>query len=188
MIAYLSGKIVLSRIGYVILDTGGVGYKVFVSNADVGDTDVCELFIHEHIREDSDDLYGFKKYEDLEIFQKLISVNGVGPKVAMTIMTVTGSDKIIGAIISDNISFFQGIPGIGKKVAAKIILELKSKISNLEGSGIIGKMGEENEVVEALISLGYKKQEIGQVLTKMPETIKSFEEQIRWFLKNNQKR
>ena len=150
MIAYLSGKAILSRPGYIILDTGGIGYKVFVANTDVIDVEKCELFIYEHIREDSDDLFGFKDYENLEMFIRLISVNGVGPKVAMTIMTVAKSEQIIEAIISENIAFFQGITGIGKKVAAKIILELKSKVSGMEGSGVLGHLDEGEEITEAL--------------------------------------
>ena len=184
MIAYLSGKIVLSRPGYVILDTGGVGYKVFVSNTDVAGTESVSLFVYEHIREDSDDLFGFKEYQNLEMFVKLISVNGVGPKVAMTIMTVAKSEKIVKAIISENIAFFQAIPGIGKKVAAKIILELKSKISTLEGSGVIGHMDESDEVIDALMSLGYKKIEVEKMLAKLPANTKTSEDKIRWCLKN----
>jgi Holliday junction DNA helicase RuvA len=184
MIAYLSGKIVLNRTGYIILDTGGVGYKIFVSNTDVADSESASLFVYEHIREDSDDLFGFKDYENLGMFIKLISVNGVGPKVAMTIMTVTSSERIVEAIISENIAFFQAIPGIGKKVAAKIILELKSKISSLEGSGVIGRMDEGDEVVDALMSLGYKKGEAEKMLSKIPADVKTSEDRIRWCLRN----
>ena len=184
MIAYLSGKVVLSRPGYVILDTGGVGYKVFVSNTDAADIDRVSLYIYEHIREESDDLFGFKDYENLEMFVKLISVNGIGPKVAMTIMTVAKSEKIIEAIISENIAFFQAIPGIGKKVAAKIILELKSKISSLEGSGVVGHMDDDDEAADALMSLGYKKGEADKMLAKLPTGLKTAEDKIRWCLKN----
>lgn len=184
MISYLKGEVILSRPGFVIVDTGNVGYKVFVSNVDVGENKECELFIHEHIREESDDLYGFKEYSDLEMFERLISVNGVGPKVAMIIMTVSNSGNISQAIISEDLSFFQAIPSIGKKVAAKIILDLKSKISGLEGIGVVGKIDENNEVLDALMSLGYKKQEISMVLAKAPNDIKSAEDRIRWFLKN----
>lgn len=184
MIAYLSGKIVLSRPGYVILNTGGVGYKVFVSNTDVADSESVSLFTYEHIREDSDELFGFKDYENLEMFIKLISVNGVGPKVAMTIMTVAKSEKIVEAIISENIAFFQAISGIGKKVAAKIILELKSKISNMESSGVIGHMDDGNEVAEALMSLGYKRIETEKILAKLPTSAKTAEQKINWCLRN----
>jgi len=184
MIAYLSGKIILSRPGYVILNTGGIGYKVFVSNTDVADTEKCELFIYEHIREECDELFGFKDYDNLEMFIKLISVNGVGPRVAMTIMTVAKSEKIIEAIISENIAFFQAIPGIGKKVAAKIILELKSKVSGLEGSGVIGHIDEGDEITEALVSLGYRRGEAEKILAKLPSSAKTAEQKINWCLRN----
>jgi holliday junction DNA helicase RuvA len=184
MIAFLSGKIVLSKPGFIILNTGNVGYKVFVSNTDVGDAEKCDLFIHQHLREDADDLYGFKKHDDLEAFEKLISVSGVGPKVAMTIMTVSNAGKIAEAIIGENIAFFQSIPGIGKKVAAKIILELKSKMPGLSGNDVIGKLDEEDDVFDALTSLGYKKHEIAKLYSKIPSHIKTSEEKIRWCLKN----
>lgn len=179
----MSGKIVVSKPGFIILNTGSVGYKIFVNNIEANN-EKCELFIHQHLREDADDLYGFKNFPELEIFEKLISVNGVGPKVAMAIMTISASEKIIEAIISENISFFQAIPGIGKKVAAKIILDLKSKVSNLSGENIIAKINSEDDVSDALISLGFKKQEISKVLAHVPAKIKNSEEKINWCLRN----
>ncbi len=183
MIAYLSGKIILNKPGYVILDTGGVGYKVNVNNLDIGEKNNAELFIYEHIREDLNELYGFKSFDHLELFTKLISVNGVGPKVAMTILTVGEAGKISEAIVGGNISFFQAIPGIGKKVAAKIILELKSKIATLDSSSVINQMNENEEVFEALTTLGYKNSEISKMLSKSPSNLTP-EEKIKWCLKN----
>lgn len=183
MIAFLSGKIVLQRPGFIILNVNNVGYKVSVSNLSIADKESVELFIHEHIREENDDLYGFTDYAELELFVKLISVNGVGPKAGMAIMTVSAPERIIEAIVNEDVSFFQAVPGIGKKVAAKIILELKSKISGMENLNILGKMEESDELIDAMTSLGYKKSEIGSLISKIPANL-SIEEKIRWCLKN----
>lgn len=175
----------MEKLGFVIIDVNGVGYKVQTSEA-IKD-EKCELFIHEHIREDCDDLYGFKSYEALELFEKLISVSGVGPKAGMAILGSSKVDQVLEAIKTDDVNFFQAVPGIGKKVAAKIIIELKSKISGIAGHSIIGKMNDSDDIIEALISLGYKKHEIVKRLHMLPADIKTSEEKIRWFLRNSSK-
>jgi Holliday junction DNA helicase RuvA len=189
MIAFLSGKIVLQKPAFLILDVNGIGYKVFtpLNVGEIEENKELKLFIFENIREDCDDFYGFKTFPELELFQRLIAVNGVGPKAAMAILSNSSGDKIISAILSDDLSFFQSVPGIGKKVAAKIILDLKPKISSLSGEGVIGRMDEEDEVVEALVTLGYKKGEIASSLSGIPSSIIKTEEKIRWFLKNKKK-
>lgn len=193
MIAYLKGKIIQARFGQLIVETGGVGYRVNVlPQIDVPENSVdaeytVELYIHEHIREDAYDLYGFITYQELLLFQKLISVSGVGPKAGLNIMSQADGDKIISAIENSDVSFFTAISGIGKKVAAKIILELKSKISDSENETIILGMEKSNEVLEALTGLGYKKSDISPLLTKIPSDITKTEEKIRWVLKNLKK-
>lgn len=184
MISYLSGKVIISKPDYIILDTGGVGYKIFVSIVEINETQKYDFFIHEHIREDCYDLYGFNKIEELELFQRLISVNGIGPKAAMAIMSSFEYEKIIQAIISEDISFFQSVSGIGRKVATKIILELKSKIAGLESENLLKSVDSGGEIIEALETLGYKKSEVQKMLPKIPENISSVEEKIRWCLKN----
>lgn len=184
MISYLRGKILLQKRGSLILDVNGVGYKVGIKEE--FNAKELELFIHEHIKEDAYDLYGFQNFDELELFEKLISVNGVGPKVAMTIMTVASPDHITQAIIKEDVGFFQSVPGIGKKVAAKVILELKGKVAGLEGYGVLGKMDSADEVLEALQSLGYKNQELSQIIQKIPSDLTTTEEKIKWCLKNNQ--
>ena len=101
----------------------------------------------------------------------------------MAIMSSSKPDKIINSIISDDLSFFTGISGIGKKVAAKIILDLKSKLSGLDGSNIIFANEDANDILEALISLGYKRNEISMVVSTIPENIETDQDKIRWCLK-----
>jgi Holliday junction DNA helicase RuvA len=189
MIGYLKGKITLFRFGFVILDVAGVGYKIFVpSQIGLPDNIVdsqkeCELFIHHHIKEDASDLYGFMFFQELELFEKLLSVNGVGPKAAMVIISMAPVDRIIDAITSEDQKFFESAPGIGKKVAIKIIIDLKSKISNLKYSGNING-GEHEDIYDGLEALGYKKIEIGKVIGKLPKDLSSSEDKIRWMLRN----
>jgi len=185
MISYLKGKAIISRPGFVIIETAGVGYAVSIPPQVnfIDDLKEYELFIHHHIKEDASDLYGFEKFDELELFEKLLSVNGVGPKAAMTIISMAPAEKITDAIISEDSKFFESAPGIGKKVAVKIILDLKSKISNLKYTGNIGG-GAHQDVYDGLETLGYKKIEIDKIIGKIPPEIKSSEEKIRWMLKN----
>jgi len=189
MISYLSGKIVLERPTFIIIDVNGVGYKVaIIPKIDLEVGQNIKVYTHQHIREDSSDLYGFESYEELELFDKLLSVNGVGPKAAMTIMSVAPVERIIEAITTEDSSFFLSTPGIGKKVSIKIIVDLKSKISGLKLSGAITSGRIKQEVIDGLSILGYKKAEIDKVISKLPEEIKDSEGQIRWCLKNLSKR
>lgn len=176
----------MEKPGFAIIQaSSGVGYKVFLNNLDIAaDKENVDLFIYEHLREDINDFYGFKNYESLELFQKLISVNGVGPKAGLGIMTVYSVDRIKNAIISEDADFFQTVPGIGKKVAAKIILELKGKIAGLESTSIIGKMSQGEEVVDALSSLGFKRGELAKIIGKIPISEKTLEEKVHWCLRN----
>ncbi len=188
MIAYLRGKVKSAKWGFLILDVNGVGYKVNIDpqlkiENDIVDTQkTLELFIYQHIREDVDDLYGFLEFQDLETFSRLISVNGVGPKAGMSIIACGKSKKIYDAIEGEDMTFFRAVPGIGKKVAAKIILDLKSKITDESAGNLASDQGS-NDVIEALLSLGYKKSDINKAIQKMPSKLKKDQEKIKWALK-----
>jgi Holliday junction DNA helicase RuvA len=187
MLGYLTGKIENINVDHIYLDVNGVGYKVFFP---IGQKDnfkkakEAKLYIYENIREDRYDLYGFLKIEELGLFEKLISVNGVGPKAGMTIMSVDNYQNIINAISGENISFFTAISGIGKKVASKIILDLKSKLSGVDVSDIVSMSKDAEDIVDAMEALGYKKSDIGKIIGKIPQELKSTQEKIRWMLKN----
>lgn len=188
MIAYLSGKIIKKTEKGIIIDTGNVGYLVHVSkltNANVNENESISLFIYSHIREDSFDLHGFENYETLEFFKQLISINGVGPKVAMEIIS-SDTDKIKMAIANEDDKFLCKIPGIGSKTAKRIVLELKGKITleNLDRpyQRIDEKM--DDEAYEALSKLGYQSQQIRKILNNLPKEIKDTEQIITYFLKN----
>jgi len=188
MIAHLSGKILFHKNGMVILDVNGVGYKINIALKDeIKEGVSANYFIHEHIREDSDDLYGFSSYEELSLFEQLISVNGVGPKVGMLILSSAETDRIAKAILNEDLTFFQSIPGIGKKVAAKIILDLRGKIVGIDGGGVIGHIDQSGEVFDALQSLGYKNAEVAKIFGKIPAECSTTEDKVRWLIKNIRK-
>lgn len=181
MIGYLKGRVIYNGANYVILDTGTVGYKVFVSPVILGKKEMS-LFTHHHVHEDVNDLYGFEKENELEIFELLLSVSGVGPKAALSVVSALGGERILQAISEGEISVFKSIPGIGNKVAAKIIVELKSKVT----AGDKGKfiLPQSDETVEALVTLGFKKSEVLPYLSKIPSDLKSVQEKVKYVLKN----
>jgi len=186
MISYLKGKPIISRTGFIILNVNDVGYKINVAATFESDKDeTVELFIHEHIREDSDELYGFATLGELELFELLISVNGIGPKVAISTMASGRPEEITGAIISENLAFFKAISGVGSKAAARIILDLKSKVSQEKiGNSFFSKTSQTEEVFGALESLGYKKYELEKIIAAIPSDLKTSEEKVRWCVKN----
>ena len=182
MIAKLTGKIVHRGISWIILDTSGVGYKVYCRIEAINDADKIELFVHHHIREDQQTLYGFAALAELELFELLITVNGVGPKAAMAIMGSARPEKITAAIAQGDAGLFKAISGIGPKVAAKIIVELKSKVGGIGGYDLAG-LDASSDVVDALETLGYKKPEIAAVLGDMPAGLADTQAKVKWVLK-----
>ena len=138
-----------------------------------------EYYLYNHIREDADDLYGFDSPAKLEIFETLLSVSGVGPKVAMLIVNELGERQIVSAIANSDANTFRSISGVGAKVAAKIIVELKSKISGFAESNLLP---EEDETLDALSSLGYKKSEILPYLRMIPENLNTVQQKVKYVL------
>lgn len=185
MIGFLRGKIIDYNPGAIILDVQNVGYKVSINiNQAVKIGEQKSFYIYEHIREDIYDLYGFLEQDEINLFKNLLSVSGIGPKVAIRIMSIAETNKIIKSIESEDLSFFINVPGIGKKAAAKIILDLKSKISLSESAGVVGRSSQSDNISEALISLGYQRSEILKVIHKIPDNIKDEQEKVRWCLKH----
>lgn len=180
MIGYLKGKIILRRAGFAIIETGGVGYKVFVAG-DFPSSGISEAYIFHNIREDASDLYGFLTQEMLGVFELLVSVNGVGPKVAMNLVANLGAKAIFAAIANNDPSIFKTVPGVGTKVAAKIVVELKNKVAGGASSDILPQ---EDETVEALLALGYKKNEIYPIIQTMPAELIDVRQKVRYVLKN----
>jgi Holliday junction DNA helicase RuvA len=164
VVGFLSGIIKAKNINYiVVLTSSGVGYKVFVSSiiaAKLKADDAIELFIHTHVREDQLSLFGFSSEQDLEVFELLISVSGVGPKTAMNIFGVGNGAQIKRAIGSKNKVFFKGVSGLGTKTTEKIFVELKNKVEELPTTPNGELTGSAAEAMSALMNLGYQKYEI----------------------------
>ncbi len=189
MIAYLRGKTLKINENSIIIDTGNIGYLVKTNKnliSDIKTDEEIKVFIYSHIREDVFDLYGFTSYQELTFFKQLISVNGVGPKAGLEILN-TNIDQIKTAIIEENVAFITKTPGIGKKTAERLILELKNKIeiTNLSRTNQPINTNIKDDIIDALVNLGFSKHQITKTLSDIPESIKKEEEIISFFLKNN---
>lgn len=187
MIAYLRGKIKFKGSNFVVVENQGLGYKVYVGLKflnDYNDGEEVEIFIHEHVREDSDDLYGFSSLADLELFEKLITVSGVGPKTAVNLFTTLNSEDIRSAIINEDPARLKA-PGIGEKTAERIVLELKNKISGLSGMDVKSKkqMSDDADALGALVSLGYSTYQAKEALSQIPKDVKDISEKVKLALK-----
>jgi Holliday junction DNA helicase RuvA len=164
-----------------------VGYKVVVANgvlSNLGKNGKVKLFIYTHVREDAISLFGFLDALDLKLFENLISVSGVGPKTAMNIFSIGDREKIIEAIVTNDVSFFSSVPRLGKKNAQKIIIELKSKLGSIEDLDLTKiDVKENSEVITALKQFGFSSKEALGALKNIKGEGKSTEEKIRMALK-----
>ncbi|MDI6799533.1 MAG: Holliday junction branch migration protein RuvA [Actinomycetota bacterium] len=190
MISYLEGIIKEKSLDRVVLLTGGVGYELFISGATHGDLkDVgaqASLFVHLHIREDIMQLFGFSSRVEKEMFMKLISVSKVGPKLALSILSSLSLADLTGAIILGDIDLIVSIPGIGKKVAERLILEMKERVE--VPASFIGESGiyEDSDYLkakEALVNLGYSQTEASIALKNEVRKDASVEDMIKAALK-----
>lgn len=191
MIGYLNGKIILKRDRFIILEVNSIGYKVFLSQqnlfklpayaeATAGKPEInsVKLFIYHDIKEDKSDLYGFFTYDEMDFFETLMDIRGVGPKAALEISAVGPLEKIKDKILRQDENVFAGIPGIGSKKAMTIILELTGKIK------MLGQKKESaDEAENALVQLGFTKQQAKDALSKVPANVKNSEERIKQALK-----
>ena len=165
MIGSIKGKIILKTDKFLIIETGGVGYKISVSPDTLSKSfkinDDIFLWIHTHVREDAFDLFGFLDIQELEFFEMLINVSGIGPRSALTILSIASIETLRKAIGSNDITYLTKISGIGRKTAEKIIIELRDKVGkeNKDGS-----LKEELDALEALKSLGYSQNEAREAL------------------------
>lgn len=186
MIAYLKGTIIIKKEKYIILDVNGVGYKVFISKCTLSKIpkigENLKLFCFLNVGENLLDLYGFLDEKELEFFEVLDSIRGVGPKAALEISSLGPIEKIKERILNQDENLFEGIPGIGKKKAMAIILELTGKIRDISKRSTSAK-ATADEAEEGLISLGFSRQRAKVALSKTPQNIKETEQRIKEALK-----
>lgn len=184
MIAHLSGKIINLSTDSLILEVNGVGYWVSCPNYILDKCQVeqtLSIFTHQYIREDEISLYGFASLDQLKLFRNLLTITGVGPRLAMGIINRGSPDEIVKAIGSEDLTFFTAVPGVGKKNAARVILELKTKLTAQAISGL-PKERVEDEVIQGLRTLGFSKKEILAVLPEIPAEL-PIEAKIKEILK-----
>lgn len=192
MIAFLEGTIELKGEKFVVVNVGGVGYKVFVGQEtqtkmpEKGGSVV--LWAHQYVRENSIELYGFLHYGELDLFETLISVSGIGPRGGLGILGIAPVDTLKKAIAAGDTSYLTRVSGIGRKTAEKIVLELKEKMS---GRGVVvdaPELKDEADALEALVSLGYSPREAREALGGVAQEIMGTQKRVSEALKNLGKR
>jgi Holliday junction DNA helicase RuvA len=187
MIATLEGVISEKLPDQVVLDVHGVGYGLNVSNEDYGRLAAgqpAKVYVYEHIREQSHDLFGFVTLDTKKLFEQLLGVNGVGPKMALAVLSVGSGSDVRIAIAGGDTKFIQQASGVGKRVAERVVVELKDKVGlegvdlattgMLQGEGLLMR----DEAVEALVSLGYTAQDAAAALHKIDASLPT-EERIK---------
>ena len=172
MIAYLKGLVTVKS-NYLIIHCAGVGYQVyapsnFLQSATHNELagEELEAHIYTHVKEDKLELYGFAQEKELALFQLVLTVSGVGPKTALAIVN-GGADRLISAVQEANLSFFTAIPRVGKKLAQKIVIELKSKLGSLKELNLASLSPQKQDVYDALLGLGFDDQSINLALEKV---------------------
>jgi Holliday junction DNA helicase RuvA len=163
MIAHLRGKLLAKHPNQAIVETGGVGYDVTISVPTFSDLpgvgSEVALHVHTHVREDSLALYGFLSADEKQLFEKLITVSGIGPKLAITILSGMPADEMVGAIRGNDVARLTRIPGIGKKTAERMVLELRDKLpaGGVPVAAAPPRSAVEEDVLSALLNLGYQR-------------------------------
>ena len=192
MIAYLKGKIIFKNENFIILLSGGVGYKVFMLSCQNKTDDEVEFFTYLNVREDALTLYGFTNYQELELFEHLISISGIGPKAGLGILSLADPETIKVAIAKGDSSILTRVSGIGKKTAERVVLELRNKFSSLQSDEVLQEKSKEindhADVIEALVGLGYSSSEAKKALVNVSAEIKDVSERIKMALKELGKR
>lgn len=186
MIAKLHGRIEYLKSGYTVVDVGGVGYKVFLSAYTFGKVAALpevDLFIHTYVREDTLALYGFLAAEELDMFELLLSISGIGPKAALGILSIATPKTIRTAILNEDASILTKVSGIGKKTADRVILELKNKVADLP-AGEKEEAVVDSDAIEALLALGYTVTEAREALKAVPADLKDVGARVKEALKN----
>ena len=189
MISYLKGTVLTKKPKYLILLVNNIGYQIFCNERTLNnlkeETEVS-LYIHHHVTENSQDLYGFIALPELELFKNLVSISGVGPKSAINVLAVASVEDIIQAILSEDPNLLKTVSGIGTKTAERIVIELKSKIGALAKDSLgkdITAAPKDMEVIEALLGLGYSRKEVMYLVKLIPNDVIDISEKIKSALK-----
>jgi holliday junction DNA helicase RuvA len=185
MISYLKGTVIAQGPDYIITETKGVGYRVYVAKGHLLSLPVgseTELYCYLRMRrEETLELYGVESAQALEVFETANNISGIGPRAALAIASLGTMEQLKEAVEKGDANYFSTVHGIGKKKIQKIILELTGKLKNLEQKDV--KTPEEKEAIAALVSLGFSRQQASQALGAVPKEITSLEEKVKQALK-----
>ncbi len=179
MIAHLRGKLLVKHPNQAIVEVGGVGYDVTITVPTFSDLpgagSEVSLHVHTHVREDVIALYGFLRTAEKSLFEKLLTVSGIGPKLAITILSGMPADEMVNAIRGEDVARLTRIPGIGKKTAERMVLELRDKLPPVTGPEIVvpALNAVEEDVISALVNLGYQRTAAEKVLSSVTAKEKS---------------
>jgi Holliday junction DNA helicase RuvA len=188
MIAHLRGKLLAKHPNQAIVETAGVGYDVTISVPTFSDLPAVgaevALHIHTHVREDAIALYGFLRPAEKLLFEKLITVSGIGPKLAITILSGMAADEMVGAIRGNDVVRLTRIPGIGRKTAERMVLELRDKLPEVAPTAVAASpalSATEEDVLSALVNLGYQRAAAEKALATVAKDAgtKSFDQMFR---------
>jgi Holliday junction DNA helicase RuvA len=190
MIATLKGEITEKSNDTVVLECGGIGYGLYVTFEDFGALEKgssVKLYVHEHIRENAHDLFGFRSPETNALFEQLLSVNGVGPKMALAILSIANTAQVKQAIAAGDTKFISQAVGVGKRVAERVVVDLKDKVGLVSSEDATGFLavpsGNPNdEALQGLVALGYSVQDAAEALKGIDPKL-STEERIKQALK-----
>src|SRR5437879_2991878 len=175
MIAHLRGRLLSKQPNQAIVEAGGVGYDVTISIPTFSDLPKAgvevALHIHTHVREDAISLFGFMRVEEKKLFEKLIGVSGIGPKLAVTILSGMSTEFMVAAIRGNDIPTLTKIPGIGKKTAERMVLELRDKLDQFGvAPSMVTATPVEEDVMSALVNLGYQRPAAERAVAKAAES------------------
>lgn len=184
MIATLKGQVIGKQIDHIVLEAGGIGYEVFLTTEDTGRARVGEdarYFIYEQLREDIHALYGFSSEDHKQVFVQLLSVSGIGPKVALAVLSAASVDRLKQAVAAGDPDLLKGVSGVGKKTAERIIVELRGKLG--EPSGSVSLAGASDSAYQALIGLGYPAAQAAEAVAAVPVDVTNEQERIKLALR-----
>jgi Holliday junction DNA helicase RuvA len=190
MIGYLEGNIVAKDERSITIRTGEVGWRVFCGSTTLAKLgkkkEKLSLFTHLYSREDAQELYGFTSHDELRFFEALILVSGVGPRSAQALIDTLTLQVLVGAVQEKRSELLCRVPGIGSKIAQKIIIDLEPRLRVLGfvSEADLNVLQEDDDVISALLSLGYKRHEAREAIRHVPEDIKGVSRRIEFALKN----
>lgn len=186
MIASISGTIQAKGDRFVILENGGVGYRVFVTPAVLAEAKrggQLTLFTYHHVAENANDLFGFPTTKEVAFYELLQTISSIGPKTALAVMSVATLDELASAIQHGDPTLLTKVSGVGRKTAERIVLELKEKVDTLAVEETTEAIRDDAAVLDALVALGYTRHEARAALRRIPRTIHGVSERVRESLK-----